>query len=67
MWVQRESIITHCLNSMDLPVTDEQLNRYNHSPDRPLVQNVFPDLTTEQREFLINGITPEEWTKHIGD
>jgi len=28
---------------------------------RGLVQDVFPDLSSEQREFILTGITPEEW------
>jgi len=31
------------------------------------VQDIFPQLDAEQREFLINGVTPQEWTKYIGD
>jgi len=26
-----------------------------------LVQDCFPDLTTDEREYIINGITPEAW------
>lgn len=26
-----------------------------------LIQDAFPRLTAEQREFLLTGITPEEW------
>jgi hypothetical protein len=28
---------------------------------QPLMQDQFPYLTPEQREFLISGTTPEEW------
>jgi len=31
------------------------------------VQDIFPQLDAEQREFLINGVTPQEWNKYIGD
>ncbi len=27
----------------------------------PLIQDVFPNQTKEEREFLISGTTPEEW------
>jgi len=30
-----------------------------------LIQNVFPDLTAEEREFLISGWTPAEWGEKI--
>lgn len=26
-----------------------------------MVQEAFPDLTDDQREFLLSGSTPEEW------
>jgi hypothetical protein len=28
---------------------------------RTLIQDAFPDLTADQREFIMTGITPEEW------
>jgi len=29
------------------------------------VQTLFPELTPEQREFLINGLTPDEWKEAV--
>jgi hypothetical protein len=29
----------------------------------PLAQHAFPDMKSEDREFLISGITPEYWNK----
>lgn len=26
-----------------------------------MIQEAFPDLTPDQREFLLSGSTPEEW------
>lgn len=31
------------------------------------VQNVFPDLSADDREFLMTGITPEEWDNAFGE
>lgn len=28
-----------------------------------LIQNAFPELSAGEREFLITGITPEEWNE----
>tara|TARA_R110002167_G_scaffold48013_8_gene141941 strand:- start:291 stop:527 length:237 start_codon:yes stop_codon:yes gene_type:complete len=28
---------------------------------KELIQNIFPELTREEREFLKTGTTPEEW------
>ena len=27
----------------------------------------MPDLSVNEREFLINGVTPEEWDMYIGE
>jgi len=47
---------------MNLNVTEEQLIRQKQGE---LVQDVFPELSADEREFLISGITPEEWSTHI--
>jgi hypothetical protein len=50
-------------NTLDLNITEEQLTRYNAGDG--LIQNIFPDLTPGEREFLMTGITEEEWDKHL--
>lgn len=48
-------------HTMDLPVTQEQLDRYYSGGG--LIQDVFPDLTKAQREFLMTGYTEEDWAR----
>ena len=43
---------------MELDITYEQLKRWQ---DGELIQNVFPDLNVDEREFLMTGITSDEW------
>ena len=31
--------------------------------DREVIQNVFPDLSVEDREILVSGVHPECWKK----
>jgi len=64
--VTRQSVITRQMNTMELPISQEHLDIYDTVGDI-LVQDAFPNLDKEQREFLISGITPDEWNKHIGD
>jgi len=46
---------------MDLEITSEQLEEYNLPPnERRLIQDIMPDLSADEREFLITGITPME-------
>lgn len=61
MRVTRQSRFTGNLNTMDLPVTPQQLDRWYAK--QGLIQDIFPDLNSEQREFLMTGCTPEEWAK----
>lgn len=65
MIIGRTSQFTGKFNTMDLPVTNEQLNYWIES--RIPIQEVFPNLTADQREFLITGSTQEEWNALFGD
>lgn len=59
MRVTRISPMTGKLNTMDLPITLEQVAAYNSGV---LLQFAFPDLNPEQREFYHTGYTTEDWT-----
>ena len=48
---------------MDLPVTVEQLEHYAAGA---LLQNAFPNLSADEREFIKTGITAEEWEAIFG-
>ena len=64
--VTKQSIITKKMNTMELPITQEHLDMYETVGDI-LVQDAFPNLDIGQREFLISGITPQEWNETFGD
>lgn len=59
MLITRKSPRTGKENTMDLPVTQEQMDRCNQGKD--LIQRIFPDLTPAQREFIKTGYTQEDW------
>ena len=65
MIVRRRSDITGIVHEMDLPVTDEQIAAYQ-AGRLGMVQDAFPELTPDQREFIMTGITPEEWDQFLG-
>lgn len=44
---------------MDIDITDRELLRIMQGNEH--IQNIVPHLSPEDREFLITGITPEEW------
>ena len=51
-------MITNITRTLDLDVTQKQLNDYENGL---LLQNAFPNLTRSQREFIKSGITDGEW------
>ena len=63
MIIYRRSLVSGKTNTMDLPVTKEQVKEWQ---DGRLIQNVFPDLTPDEREFIQTGITPDEWKQIDG-
>lgn len=64
MLVTKFSPISGKTNSMELPITEAQLMAHRNGE---LVQNVFPHLRPEEREFLTSGITPSEWIEMFGE
>jgi hypothetical protein len=62
MKVTRKSILTGKMNTLDLNITQDQLDRHDRGY---LVQDVFPHLSADEREFLITGIVKDEWDRVI--
>ena len=58
MLIFRTSTISGKLRGMDINITPEQINKIDSGA---LIQNVVPNLTRDEREFIISGITREEW------
>lgn len=63
--VQKKSMVSGRVNSMLLPTTQGKIEYWVESGK--LIQNVMPDLDDDQREFLMSGITPEEWDDMFGE
>lgn len=63
MEVTKRSPLTGTEHTLDIDVTQEQLDRHAAGE---FVQAVFPTLGADVREFLISGITGEEWTAFFG-
>lgn len=57
MRVSRYNPFTGKTNSMELDVTPEQLSDWQNGT---LIQDAMPQLTPEEREFLITGFLPQE-------
>lgn len=60
MLITRRSQLTGKIHSRDIPCTDDQLADWQSGT---LIQHAMPNLSPEEREFIITGILPEEWDK----
>lgn len=63
MLITRTSMFTGQVHQREIAVTEEQLSRWN---DGELIQNVVPHLSADDREFIMTGVTPEEWEETFG-
>lgn len=64
MIVVRRSIVTGMVHEMDLPITQEQIAVWESGR---CAQVSFPHLTASQREFIMTGITEQEWNDIVID
>tara|TARA_R100001244_G_scaffold29868_1_gene28942 strand:+ start:2353 stop:2568 length:216 start_codon:yes stop_codon:yes gene_type:complete len=53
------------VHSMELPITLQQLEGWERGTKN--IQDVFPSLTADQREFIKTGVTKEEWDNAFGN
>ena len=58
MLITNTSIATGITRPMELPVTEQQLDTWQSGT---YIQVAMPELSPEQREFIMTGMTPEEW------
>ncbi len=64
MLITRKSLISGNINTMSLPITEEQYTAWEQGT---LVQVAMPHLTPDEREFVMTGITPTEWAETFGE
>lgn len=68
MNVTRISTLTGAENTMRIDITPEELIRVEQRRETmELIQNIVPHLSSQDREFLINGITHEESVRMFGE
>ena len=68
MNVTKISSLTGKENTLNIDVTPEQLFRIeNRMNTTELIQNIVPNLSMSDREFLMAGITNEEWIRMFGE
>ena len=63
-----ETVIFRRGKRVTVPHNIEKLSQaWFHWMNGKFVQDAFPFLTADEREFLMTGITKEEWNKIMGD
>jgi hypothetical protein len=64
MQITKTSQLTGKTHTLELDVTKEQMERFeNRIANREYVQTIFPHLEAKYREFILTGITPQEWNE----
>jgi len=58
MLIERKSMISGKTTYRDLDITQEQLDQWEEGA---FIQDVFPYLSISDREFIMTGITEDEW------
>ncbi len=58
MLIKRVSYMSGIEHEMEIDITEQQLQKWK---DGMMIQYAMPALTADEREFLMTGITPDEW------
>jgi hypothetical protein len=64
MQITRTSIATNITRTRELAITPQQVDSYVNGA---LLQDAFPNLSADEREFFKTGITAEEWDAMFGE
>jgi len=58
MLITKKSILSGIERTLDIPVTQEEFDKWNSGM---LIQEAMPNLSPDQREFILTGIVSDEW------
>jgi hypothetical protein len=61
MLINRYSTITGIERQKDIPLDPNDMVMWNDGQGS--LQELMPYLTDSEREFILSGITPDEWAK----
>ena len=63
MLITKTSPISGKQHTMEIPVTQQQIDAWERGE---LIHKAMPEVPAELREFILSGITPEEWNDLFG-
>ena len=58
MLITKTSMLSGETRSLDLNVTQDQIDLWEGGM---VIQNAMPDLSVDELEFIMTGVTAEEW------
>ena len=58
MLITRQSPISGQIYNLEIDITMAQLNAWKNGA---LIQEAMPELSIDEREFIVTGIPPNEW------
>jgi len=63
--IMRVSPLTGKTNIMQLDITLDQLHQWENGLG--LIQDIMPNLTAAEREFIMSGMTDDDWNEAFGE
>jgi hypothetical protein len=63
MLITKKSQYSGLEHTVEIPVDKEKYENWELNKRPTLIQREFPELNDSQREFLLTGITEEEWNE----
>jgi hypothetical protein len=64
MKITRRSMITGVERTLEIDVTQEQLDAWSNGA---FIQDAMPNLSADDREFILSGITKAEWDEAFSE
>jgi len=66
--ITRMSQISGKCHTLEVPISwPDFVTGYNKHKRGVFIQDAFPNLAPEYREFIKTGITPDEWNEMFGE
>lgn len=66
MLITKKCMLTFKQNSLDLDITESQLFRVNNRHiTGEYIQDIVPNLSPSEREFLMTGILDDTWNQYL--
>lgn len=64
MFITKTSILTGKVHTREIAVTQAQIDAWKNGA---LIQDAMPNLSADDREFLMTGSTPEEFNEAFAE